>query len=196
MDVQLGLMVVGIVLVVINYSTLAEVCQYYFGKKSYLPEITILTNENNRILGVLGLIVGIALIATTIIPPTLAVNTVEDPTEFFKAVNRYSFAGFVEEAVFRIIPFLVMFVIRTKLNFGQRVEKVNVVVAIIITASFAFIHITNYINPDIWAYVLLIPLFLMSLPLWFLIEKNGLFASTIVHVLYNIIWWTINYLLF
>lgn len=189
------LLLVGIYITYVCRSSLKNIFRFYTFR-DLVPAESSKEQPVSSVFELLFLNYGLSFIVVSLVPPeTYSRYTVELASTLPEALARLVYVAVVEEALFRIIPWFVLYILRRYYNNSLFVEKLHIVGAIIISLFFGFLHSTNFINPDLAVYFSTLGQSIGGLLLWYLLEKKGTYAPILMHFLFNFFIWLIGYLL-
>ena len=174
----------SITLIALFWDTLLVVVKYYTIPGSFDLEAKFLRFKNAKSFEIFVLTLCVSMLILLVLPPTMAVYKEE-------LANNQSFlktaivAPVLEEAVFRIAPWGLIYFLRKLLKRNKFSEYINVVVAVISSVIFGLLHLTNFVNLDIWTYLHTLGNMSFGLFMWYIIEKDGILTSAVFHILHN-----------
>lgn len=180
----------GTVLVTMCFSTLKSSIKYYLKPSHNALEFRFLRIWRSSVPAVVALSFGLFFLIRAFLPDSTATYQANISIEISSALTHYARVAFVEELLFRIVPWLILFAIR---YFRPSIwaERMNVFTAVGIGLAFGMIHVGRFANPDIWTYIGISSHWLSGMLYWYLLDKDGVLASIAAHFLFNMIVWGI-----
>jgi membrane protease YdiL (CAAX protease family) len=186
MGIRLVFAVVAIILFAIEFDTLKEVVWFYLRPGSMPLELRLLRTKKSKLLSVLALNFGTIFFLSAVLPASNATSNSDLPKGLLELVEIIGLAAFLEELVFRIVPWFFLFVLRKLTKRNNWLERTNVIAALLIATLFGLVHVTNYTNPDTGAYLSCLNQVAAALLFWYILEKDGLASSTAAHIILNL----------
>jgi membrane protease YdiL (CAAX protease family) len=147
-----------------------------------------------RTLRVIALQIGIALIIVFLVPITNPIKQdyfIRDLT-FMEILVRMTKVALAEEAFFRIWPWLTIFMLGRIAKNPPWVGKLHLLVAMGSSVIFGLLHVIQYQNPPgILEYLGTTSQMFGGFLLWYIMDKEGVFASVGAHLLFNVAMWAL-----
>ncbi len=106
-------------------------------------------------------------------------------------VLTYTFAVFREELPFRIVPWLLSYAYRIRRKNDLHSKKISWITGVVYSLVFGLLHLINFEYINLASVVLVLVPTISGFLLWYLVEKNGLFSSILVHLVSNATLWLI-----
>jgi len=185
--IRLVSVVAGLLLIFVEFDTFMEVIQFYSHPGAMPLRLKLLNTKQSKLFSVLVLDFAAASLLLAVLPTTKATSNLDLPKNLLGLIEIVASAALLEEFTFRIAPWAVLFILRKLAKRNIWVERASIVIAILISVIFGLLHATNYSNPDIATYLSCLIQTSAGLLLWYLLEKDGLAASIVVHMLFNLI---------
>jgi membrane protease YdiL (CAAX protease family) len=187
---RLVYLAIGLALISTNVRTLRDVVKYYTRPGSTERYDGLLRIKGNSTFSIVLLLYGMSALAYALLPKDAGTYRIGLPTTLWQALNVFTLAAFVEELLFRILPWAIVLIV-IKYAKGSEFGRVNIAIAVIMSVIFGVLHITNYANPDVWAYIGTIKQTIGGLLFWYMLDRDGILSSTAPHMLFNTLYWVV-----
>ena len=175
----------GIMIFALNYHTLREIYFFYAKPGSIIPRIQLLNFRTPKITQTVALSLGIIFILYGSESYLHSIN-ISTVVSLLDALLYYAKNSVLEECLFRVLPWLFLILLRMKFKRAKWVEHLNVLVALSSALLFGWAHMGFAREFTLATYVdEALKQTIGGLIYWYLIEKNGVLASSVVHIFNN-----------
>lgn len=188
------LVCVGGFMVLRSLPTLTKVLNYYIRPKTTELQMKLWRKGDVGIIDILVLQWGIGLVLAGILAGTGGDFSKTFPVTLLDALLIFSLVAVVEEVVFRIVPWIVLFTIRHVTKRNALAEWLNILLAVLISVLFGLAHIINFTDTDLRIYLLLTSQMTGGLMFWYLTDQRGLLSPIVAHFLFNFCIWGVGWL--
>lgn len=192
--IRIGLFVSAVALIGLNHRLGKEILDYFIKPGSKDLKFRIVKLGGTQLPKFILMHFGLAMLVSALVPITDVQSKVELPNNFLETSAFFAFAAFIEEFLFRIVPWILFFGLRKLTKRAKWAEWANVIGALLVTIVFGLMHVTNYTNPDIWTYIGTTSQAFGGLVYWYLVDKEGIAASTLGHMGFNMLVWGLTQL--
>lgn len=180
----------GLLFLAGNITTLEDVFKFYT-KPGYLePNFRFLNIKGIwRILSVVVIAIGFGLVVEALLPKTTAIWTISLPRNLPNTTIFFANAVVVEEFSFRVAPLITLSIVKSWSQRAREFKQLNILTAVLTSVLFGYLHVFNYVNPDLWTYLSLINQTVSGLLFWYIMEKEGTLAGMVAHFTLNMAVW-------
>jgi membrane protease YdiL (CAAX protease family) len=184
------LILLGTLMIFFNRKTLASIIDYYLYPKSQTTT-HLLKIKHSSIISSIFLSLGGCIFITAFLP-SIGVPKSLAPYNLDQALILFIIVGIIEESFFRIIPWLIFLHIKDNSTNNTKVERLQIIIALVTSFVFGLLHVIVYDNPTVWSYIGTIRQMIYGLVFWYLLDTEGVLACIVAHTGLDLVIWALS----